>query len=101
MGIGVRGLALYMYVRTTCLALALTACATSIPHVAVRGDEVLSHLDELADSSQATVSAVRISEHGERGEDDETVFLYQTVTVNGATTTLERSEEHTSELQSQ
>jgi hypothetical protein len=77
--------------RTTYLALALTACATTPPHVAVRGDEVLSHLDELADSSQATVSAVRISEHGERGEDDETVFLYQTVTVNGATTTLEKA----------
>ena len=78
-----------MYVRTIAFVV-LAGCAHTVPHVALHDDEVLRHADELADASQATIPAVRIGGSAERAEAAETVFLYQTVTVHGATTTLEK-----------
>jgi len=84
MGIGASGLALYMDVRTTCLMLALTAC--SHPMVAVRGDEMMKHLDELGRAGSAHVETVR-TDGG--ASDAETVFLSQTVTFDDASAALQ------------
>jgi hypothetical protein len=70
------------------LLVLLVGCAHAIPHVAMRGDEVLAHVDELAANSQATFATVRVGQGAEKFEAAETVFLDQSVTINGAPTTL-------------
>ena len=73
------------------LLVVLLGCAHAIPHVAMRGDEVLAHVDELAATSQATFATVRIGQGVEKSEDAETVFLDQSVTIDGAQTTLAKA----------
>jgi hypothetical protein len=60
----------------------LTVAACARPQIAVRGDEVLRHLDELGREGSAHVDTVRIDGSAERAEDREIVFLFQTVTLS-------------------
>ncbi|MFT3694736.1 MAG: hypothetical protein QM831_16425 [Kofleriaceae bacterium] len=71
-------------------ALALAGCAPAVPKIAITGDELLRHQAELANNDQADVATRRIGNGAERSEAHELVFFYQTVTVNGETTTLQR-----------
>ncbi len=62
-----------------------------MPRIAVTGDEVLRHANELADTNQAELATRRIGNGVERADGRETVFLYQTVTIDGHQTTLEQA----------
>lgn len=70
--------------------LAMAGCGASVPKVAITGDELLRHATELARDDQAQLATRRIGQGAERAEGREQVFLYQTVLVDGQTTTVER-----------
>lgn len=68
----------------------LAACrAPRLPYVAVRGSEVVTHLQELRTSGEAQLSTVTVSGKQQTPGYLETVFFYQTVVVDGATTSIE------------
>lgn len=70
---------------TKLLLVALVGCAH--PMVAVRGDEMMKHLDELGRAGSAHVETV----HTDGGASDaETVFLSQSVTLDDASASLQR-----------
>lgn len=68
------------------LLVAVVACAH--PKIAVRGNEVLRHLDELGREGSARIETVRTDGDDITPADTETVFLYQTVSLGGATAPL-------------
>ena len=64
----------------------LVGCAH--PKIAVRGNEVLRHLDELGREGSARIDTVRTDGDDVTPADTETVFLYQTVSVGDSTAPL-------------
>jgi hypothetical protein len=72
------------------VAVLVIAChAPKSPYIAVRGGDVTAKLDELRRDGEARLPTVMVSGKGTQPADLETVFYYQTVTLDGATTTIE------------
>ena len=66
----------------------LTLAACAHPQIAVHGDEVLHHLDELGRDGGARLATVRGDGSSEQPADPEMVFLYQTVSLADASAPL-------------